>query len=215
MSRPRYLERLKLSIVNVRVWPDRALVFVDTAGRNQETGQIHDISKLHVFPHINAVLAGRGISVFITAMYSACSELGGSFDSMAERMPQTLAMVFDGFVQHMLQHGFDAAAGVDVQEIVFVGWSDQSGRVIGHHYRQETISSGFAHSTINCSLISPWHESIPNLPLLTLENAVDWANAQVLMQNEIVPGQATGGSLIDAEITQQSIKVSNVGKLIS
>jgi hypothetical protein len=191
-----------VSILNVWVERQRALVCVDTQGVGND-GTRGDVTKLAVLPHINAVLACRGHLAFLSTCWMMMAMSSRGFDELVEAMSTILPLAFQNVVQTAGALGVDPAT-LDRQTLVFVGWSPRAQRMIGREWMQETAAQGFVADDIDPHHIAPWHESMPNEDPNNAERMQRLAAAQVRSIRENAPHEAAGGRLIVAELTRHA-----------
>lgn len=215
-----------MSLVNVYLEPERALVAVDTlAGmapavpvneRTQEalarcSDGLHT-AKCNYSPHINTVIAGRGDNLFAVALFSALqTATPQNFDDAAAITPQLLESVRVQVTELRKQMaGIERFEGA---EVVMVGWSPALKRMEGVRWTRWPSSSSFEVKRIGRALMLPdaeW-EQTPDAPD-TLEKMERVARDQVAYVKRRYPaGQyLCGGSLLVTEITRDAITVRRV-----
>lgn len=194
-----------MSILNVWIEPDAALVGVDTAtGMTREDGTPLEFSKMFPIVHANTIVAGRGHSLFLSSLFVMCNGRG-DFDSLVEEMPLLLQLAFDQIKDLPL---LAPPEGIDRQMIVVVGWSAKLGRMAGRDYIQEDRARGFVASEITPHHLAPWDDSFAGLPdPKTPADMANLASEQVRMMREKAPDAAAGGRFIVAEITQRGMQI--------
>ena len=81
-----------MSILNVWMSADRALVAVDTLGLEADGKTFDECSKLYVLPHSNLVIAGRGLVSFSCLIYQALHvrNLGYDTDDLQKQLNELL-----------------------------------------------------------------------------------------------------------------------------
>lgn len=197
-----------MSIMNVWIDRDRALVAVDTQALSQVDGKFRDASKLLALPHANAVLAARGEIVYFGWVFNGLQTSGAAdYDAMVQAMPELLAQ------NERLFRGFQKSYGVETfngYEIALVGWSAAIGRMLGVRYEKWP---GDPH--VRATAIDPWSlspnagwERVPKLP----EELEQASRDQVAMLRTL-PCVAAGGRLIVAEVTRNAVNVQTVCEL--
>jgi len=186
-----------VTILNAWVTPREAHVAVDTDATRRD-GSRMVCSKFLPIPHLCAGIGLRGQSVFQDMLYAKCSVAGfETFDALLEGIPAILAEI-EGYGFHL-----DAVYGEGGYEVLAVGWSDRTQRMLGRHYvkRQDRELV----RDVDDSLISPWHSSLSGIST-KLANVDRLAAAQARWMSTF--GHA-GGRLIVFRLTRDSIKISS------
>lgn len=200
-----------MSILNVWIEPEVALVGVDTAtSLIGDDGAMLEYSKMFPIVHANTVVAGRGNSIFLSTLFVMCNGRG-DFDSLVEIMPSLLQQAFDQIKNFPL---LAPPEGIDRQMIVVVGWSAKLGRMAGRDYIQEDRAQGFVTSEIAPHHLAPWDNSFAELPdPQTAGDMANLARAQTRFMHENAPQAASGGRLIVARISQLGMTILPTCKL--
>lgn len=195
-----------MSILNVWIEPEVALVGVDTAtSLIGNDGTMLEYSKMFPIVHANTVVAGRGNSIFLSTLFVMCNGRG-DFDSLVEEMPLLLQLAFDQIKDLPL---LAPPEGIDRQMIVLVGWSSKLGRVAGRDFIQEDRARGFVAGEITPHHLAPWDESFAVLPdPKTAQDMLTLYRAQVSFMRENAPQAAAGGRLIVARIARQGMTIA-------
>ena len=191
-----------MSIVNLWVYPERAVVCSDSIVGQPGRQTFHQVSKMIALPHARCVIAMRGwFDMYRNVVANA---IGGSegFDALSERMPEVLVTV------HAQTH-IRAAKLVEPNRahmaltIALVGWSEQQGCMSAVRYeiaasgelKQLAVAwsyapavTGFQHDGSDASMI-------------------ELAKTQVHQAREADPNCPIGGRLQCAEITRTSITI--------
>lgn len=192
-----------MSILNVWLFRDRALVGVDTDAVSSE-GQHYEVSKMLPIPHINAVLACRGSlallgCVFVQLMISDT----GDFDVLADRLPAATQQAFDGPLRDLPPELHSAG---DV--IVLVGWSPRLRRMRTLEVSREPGAAVFTLEETEQHYIAPWDPSIEGAPdPANLQSMMALAEAQVGLIRRTYPNGAAGGRLIMAVIYEKGMQI--------
>ena len=207
-----------MSILTCWVTPARALVGVDTLALRAD-GSAGEFGKMYVLPQAAAVFAGRGGADFLTVVYVTLQAQGGKFDDIAERLPALLNTLMRALSAQFAALKDDAgAARLQLQQLVFVGWSDRLARMICHAFTQETVAGGIAHEVIDSTssspyFIAPWDKSFARLcfpqkvseGMQPIELGI-LARAQVAWLAKVTPDDVSGGRLILAEMSRGSVR---------
>jgi hypothetical protein len=191
-----------MSLLNVHVTPERALVAVDTDG----LGPIghFEICKLYPLAHANAVLAGQGDRRFLLDAFAWLCLAEGSvdYDVIVASMP--------GMLRRMAA-GARAQGAPDIRyAITVVGYSPAEGCVCGRWYEGVVTSDAHAVHSLG-SRVAPWpFEEQPPIPD-NIENHVALAHRQTAWHKS--KDYAGGGRLILAELTREGMSVRPIADL--
>lgn len=193
-----------MSLLNVHVNEVRALVAVDTDGITP-AGEHYDVAKMLPLYHAGALFAARGDRRFLhdvfKLFYLASAPCG--YDEIADHMPMACASAIASW---------NAEGGAPTPyQVVVVGWSKADGRMRGRIYTGDTgDAEGFDCGELGARVI-PWDfertapvpDSVDVIRELAREQA-PWLRAK---------GAAGGGRLLVAEVTENSIKVTDIGNI--
>lgn len=209
-----------MSLVNIHLQPNRALVAVDTEVLYAKGGGYGPGAKMALLPHANSLLAIRGLNIVLgMAHFHAVLTGPATFDSLAEAMPGYLAHGLN-YLESDAQNLFGksaADAGAFNQELYLVGYSDQRGRMCAlvlsskgskdiSVFELEERDAHFAPWT------EAWGEPIdPNTP----ERMRFISQVQVDKGAAMVPDAPIGGRLLLCELTKDEAKFSSLGVLYS
>ena len=198
-----------MSILNVSIDRDRALVAVDTLC---QTGQgPRETLKLYPLPHIGAVIAGRGQLAFLLQIHLEVILHCATFDDLVERTIEALPPLFARLRAQPNAAAFGMGDGSDVQELVLVGWSPQAQAMQGWRWSQSDPRLGFTREEIAPWLVSPALEPVGDLSTAT--GMLHLARRQVTRWRPSAPGGALGGRLLLAELRRGALMVRDVGGL--
>lgn len=198
-----------MSIVAVFVDDDRALVGVDTEVFGPD-GAPASISKMVPMVHMNAVLAYRGTAMFLEMLFGACHRQGGTFDSLADQLPEILGALSVEFAAVAAHLGYRGAQ-IEAHNLVFVGWSDAQKRMVCWGFDQSTQADGFQRAEYRNWYGAPGIRSRITLPLDRDIAALKLvASAQVQLMHEAAPGEPAGGRLIVAQLTETHMTIGAV-----
>ena len=215
-----------MSLVNVCLETDRALVAVDTLAGMAPAVPVNELTqsvlpriaegvhsaKCHYLPHINTVIAGRGDNLFAVALFSALlTATPRDFDNVVEMTSQLLEPVR---MQTMaVRKQMIGAERFEGAEVIVVGWSPALKRMEGVRWTRWPHSSGFEVKPVGRALMLPdaeWPKT-PDVPD-TDEKMERVARDQVAYVKQRFPaGQyVCGGSLLVTEITPDAMAVRKV-----
>ena len=194
-----------MSILNLYVERDSALVAVDTDARFRDGAAGPPVSKMLVLPHINAVIACRGQGQFFVLLAMVAALPSASIDQLIAEMPEKLIEAWHTWVgQHeIFRADPDAATGT---EILVVGWSERSRQMHAVVFVQERGSSDFVAREVERHYCAPWDEQLAAGPLPTSPEAMAaLARRQVELVRRERPKDAAGGSLVLAVLGRKSV----------
>lgn len=209
-----------MSLVNIFITEDRALVTVDTEVRNALTGEFGHASKMVLLPCPNVVLTIRGLNVILgsIALNSICN-WPSTFDALVKDIPLLLPQCLDfleGNSLALLGKPAHEANAFD-QEVGLVGFSEKRGRMCAYIFM--TQGSKAVHvEEIDPMLTwaSPWSDAWGDVieaetPALMRQ----LAEVQVLRGKQLEPTAPLGGQLLLCELTKNEAKFSALGQLES
>lgn len=206
-----------MSIVNAFVTPDYGLVCADTEG-GLEGGPYIEVSKLIPLPHMNAIIAFRGLVLFYMVVVSG-AVAASSFDELAMQMPDLLKLASDKateVVSKLYPMGPITIDDAGCGEVILVGFSHAMDRFVVHHFRRDTLEQGFAIKSNVEYVVSPgWADVDFDLPSIHSHPSKEGMKTLALKQFNLVrergqEGIATGGRLIFAEIRQSGMTIESV-----
>jgi hypothetical protein len=201
--------RLHVSILNVFVTPDRAMVAVDTEGLDQ-SGARGEIAKLFPLAHLNAILAFRGSSTFAAAVAcEICAALGEEVDDLPARLEAIFPVAIDHIRKAVTDEQFDRLKG---QNVVLLAYSSRLQRIIDMSWSNET--GVFLRAGCGPIYAAPWYDSLSRCEAPTSPEkmaALAMHQCEVLREKE--PTQPAGGRLICAELGRDGIKIFQVCEL--
>lgn len=191
-----------MSLLNVHVTPQRALVAVDTDGIGP-AGHF-EICKLYPLAHANTVLAGQGDRRFLLDAFAWLCLAEGSidYDVIVASMP--------GMLRRMAA-GARAQGAPDIRyAIAVVGYSPAEGCVCGRWYEGHVTSD--AHEVYSLgSRVAPWpFEDRPVIPD-KVENHIELGRRQTAWHKS--NGYAGGGRLVLADLTSGGIAIREAAQL--
>ena len=201
-----------MSILNVFISPDRALVGVDT--EVSANGQFCECNKLLALPHINAVLGFRG--ALVTFMHTAMLVLGngGTFDEMAEKLPTLIGLAIQAMRNGAPRAGLSVEF-VEQAQFTFVGFSPKYGRVVAHLFEQKAGADLTITENLSGYCAPHWGDDALNLAVLGVQEDREGMKALALAQSRLVrerepSDSAAGGALVLAEVSREGIAISHL-----
>lgn len=199
-----------MTILNIHVEQQRALVAVNTAGIHADGTSTISACKLMALPHANAVITFRGHMSLGACVYLDCLSSIKSFDEMLSVFPSIVEKRFADLSDQVAQAQVNVSLDTHV---VLLGWSPRWERIVGiqFEYGEHTRLSGI--SVVDKSFVAPWNTSWPielkQVPSTAAEMAT-LAKLQSLHAEQLYPGSAWHGDLLLAEITRESIQMNIV-----
>jgi hypothetical protein len=203
-----------MSILNVWISPERALIGVDTKAvysRAKPGNVLHEYSKMIPLVHASAVLANRGHTAFLSAVFAQCHSHPSEFDSLEGLMPSILDYALNILVTHNRDANINDDSVYGGQELALVGWSPMRRRMVGSSYVKEAGKPGFVRKEINPWIIAPWESSLgsPTIPK-TPAAMLDLAKTQMryVRSRKDLAALGFGGKYIVADLTRDSLSIT-------
>ena len=207
-----------MSILNVRVQPDRALVLVDTRGfMAEDPGTGFECSKILPLVHADTIFAARGQVALMWSLWSRFYlDRDMHFDAIVAGMLGTLKPILletKRTAPHVLQAG--AHLGGSVLELFVVGRSREAGgRLRAMHWAVDT--KGDVLGPVEAEgYVSPLRDAAAKPTTLpdSIGGWVSLVREQVADWRRILPGVPIGGSLIAAELSDLGMQIRNIGQI--
>lgn len=215
-----------MSLVNVYMEHDRALIAFDTLSSSMEVPPVAGVaealerfktglhmSKCTFLAHANVAVAHRGDAMLAVGVCSALQlNALADFDAMTAAMPQLLAQTFAQVTAYRKQQlGIQQFHGA---EVILVGWSRALNRMEAVRWVRWPTDQGFNGSQVGKVLLLPdaeWTQT-PDAPD-TAEKMEAIARDQVAYVRRKHPGYNCGGHLLLAELTRGTLSVRTVADL--
>jgi hypothetical protein len=199
-----------MSLVVGTIADDTALVLVDTdaAGIDAAMGAVkHQAApKLHTLFLQRAVITGRGpIAVIATAHHFATCAMV-DFDALAEAMP---LLCRRAWLQVAALATYVGNPPLGPASIHLVGWSRAAQRMRAYQYTMAPDVPVFGVASVEPRFAAPIIEG--ERLEFGLPSMKSYARAQIRWIRERFPDEASGGPLICATITRDTIALSDVG----
>lgn len=196
-----------MSIVQVWIAQDRALVAVDTAGY-WNSGERVEGAKFAILPLANSVMACRESQLAFFQVFAQVwlGPDNSSYDKLAREMPNFIEWASAQWNPTMP----DAAA---VCELHLVGWSDSQQRMAGVSFEFNLKSKAIkALGEIRRCRIGP--PSTAETPEQFDDDvAMTLARQQLAWLEANAPDQVTGGRLLVAEIRRGTMETRDLGSI--
>lgn len=195
-----------MSIVNITIGKDRALVGCDTACQyGDDLDDRGEMSKLLVLHGSGGVLAYRGKRAMFERIFTRLlfGREPGDFDALLACLPM------------VIRTSGSTPSTIDLQlELYAVGWSVSRGRMAGAVYVID------AAGALTDAQVDTWQcansPEVPEDPDPLLDSPAAMfghAQRQTAYGKREFPGQAIGGRFFVADVTRERITVAAVGRL--
>lgn len=199
-----------MSIVNITIGKERALVGCDTAClyETADGGERGEMTKLVALQGTGVVMAYRGESHIFKLIFSQCffGREPENFDDLAAQMPALIRAA-------SRMRSADRETDLTL-ELYVVGWSPQRGRMAGAAYVID------AKGILTDEHVDTWMcASSPELPgnpsplLDTHEAMFEHARRQTVYGTTEYTQYAIGGRFFIADLTRERVAISCVGNL--
>ncbi|GGZ56069.1 hypothetical protein GCM10008101_06850 [Lysobacter xinjiangensis] len=196
-----------MSICNVYLDGDRALLAVDTAGRDL-AGKPGEWSKLEIVPHAGVALGFRGERVLCFQVLAQVHMVPGgeSFDALEASMGARLKWALDAFRANVKP----ALVAASECEVMLVGWSAKRGRMAAVGFYLAAGGKGFERSEVQHCRLAP---NVKDPPVPT-----DGAEMQAVARLQVAEIRSRsdapiGGRLLVAEIWPGRVELSYRGNI--
>ena len=199
-----------MSILDVWLDGDRALIAVDTECVNPDLTRSSG-AKMHLLPHADMVVAGRGLVRFTRAIYELLNMFDYRYDEAVLNLDAAFKSADDYLRERAEIDGLDVNCPAFVeQNVVLLGWSDTANAFKVTWRARADNGLGFVESHIDSWAIAPGEPSwcgIPTDACKTFDEAFSVAAWQCHFAKRLWPQKGVGGSIIAAELTRGRIDV--------
>lgn len=211
-----------MTILNVWVGRDRALVGVDTLGvvpdgpAGRGVPARCELTKLFPLVAADCLVAGRGDAGFIWSVYLGClGTVPATFDTLAAAMPNILQAAVHVYEAMQPAQTRRPAGGL---QLALVGWSPRQERMCGVVFSRAAAGQPFERLVLggdggeeSDDWIAPWEDEQGEAPVPDTPGAMlDLVLRQV---GHAPAGAPVGGRLIVAELRRDSLTVQTVCEL--
>lgn len=143
-----------MSLLNYRVWPDRALVGVDTLCSDFDgTPHQAEASKVLLLPHTNVLLAFRGGQHLLAQIFLFCfMNKQSDFDGLDQQLQPALSAGHEGFIQTEIARGVPEDLARGGAEFVVIGYSRSAGEMRAKLYIRQPNEREFSKRDQSCIL---------------------------------------------------------------
>lgn len=199
-----------MTLLNVLLTPERALVVMDTRLQNAVTGGHYYGSKMFPIVHANVLIAGRGERVFadqVFQWYGGCGETC-DFDTIADGLSENIPMIAERYA---------SISGVPVggNELVIVGWSEKDRSMQGVACTRPDMDSPFSIARMETGQLAP--APTEDLRHITCADQIEYltviARAQTRQSKKDNPDSPIGGRLILADMTRDRMEIRPIADL--
>ncbi len=212
-----------MSLLNVWVEPQRALVGVDThamyldprgePAKGMPAGRF-ETSKMIPIVHLNAVMAVRGSAILIAGCYVLCNmEPRLGLDQLFNDFPAIVAKNYAQLEQAARQQGHQASLD---QEVMLVGWSRRAGKMRCLMLKQVPGQAGFVPHDVDELWLGSWDDDAQGVPPVDPcddRSMAELMQAQRLDARQRFPNLPIGGRALVAELSRDQICLREVASL--
>ncbi len=202
-----------MSLCNVWMSRDRALVAVDTAVR-RPGGPMLERSKILPIPHASTILATRGFVDFLGIFHGASIDALDDFDALNDQalpnLNRTREFVMQAVAPVAAKKGIGPAAFSEI-EIVMVGGSRRQQAMVGNTYQCIAPATTFIRLPIETGrgrIHGNYDGMGPVSKVASAEAMEALARRQVAYVREHDPSTTVGGRLLLAELTRHSMSIT-------
>lgn len=204
-----------MSILNVLLTQERALVAVDTLAQDAVTGEVSVGAKLLLIPQHNIVIAGRGSAQFLLRIYQLCLEASFRKAFSIEQIMREVGPIMDGLWPNYVQAAESAGMGMDHlhSEIVVVGWSKAQDRMVGTAYAKSVAERPTRVAELVGGIASPGEPLRDATDSFQPEGVLAAGRRQAEYLNAQEGRPVAGGRLIAAFLVRSEAVVRDLGNL--
>lgn len=204
-----------MSLINIFLTSQKAIIAVDSQGYDAINGEFVNMGKMHHFPHMNVVMAGRGDQSLTLVLYTMLSQTyaANSFDSLAAILPEKFKATHQALnAGRVLPDALDRST-FDNQEILLVGWSEQEKRMRAFVFSQKDPADGIGVIEVEePGYMIPWEDRWGEPPEGESPlDIVNLAREQTKNAKRDDPSVAMGGLILLAELTRHNMSFSIAG----
>ncbi|MGR4893767.1 hypothetical protein ACIPR8_00620 [Stenotrophomonas sp. LARHCG68] len=199
-----------MSLLNILIRPDRALILVDSCARSMMDGESFETSKLLLLPLENVVLCSRGELIFARSIYAQILNIASrvNYDSIADSLKGIAEDLFPRYLKHYRAAGLPTQHLLQ-QEICVVGWSARAGAPQG--LRMVRDGDGFRIESMGGHIAPALPEGLPDQGGSTDEQ---WlcgiARRQIAHVKATASDTPIGGTLLLAKLTKDRTEMQRL-----
>lgn len=211
-----------MSITNIVIEQDRALIGVDTLGgfmdqaaslMSEGERQDRHVCKFSLLPQISSAMTSRG-DAWMTALVRQQLDLSlaRSFDDAAHMMPAFLTAAYDQVMAiRKQQHSIDQFYGA---EVVLVGWSPTAKRFEGMRWYRYPTDAAFIPKRLEKMGLFPEIDRIEAVEVPDTPAKMEAvARRQVAWARRDGKQYPCGGKLLMVELTRDAVNVRTIADL--
>lgn len=204
-----------MSILNVLMTPEQAVVAVDTLAQDVLSGELSEGAKLLLIPQHNIVVAGRGSGQFFLRIYQLCLEASFRKAFSIEQIMREVGPVMDQLWPNYVQAALDAGLGLDQlnSEIVVVGWSKTQNQIVGTAYAKSDVESHARVAALVGGIASPGEPLRGPPDSFEVEAVLAAGRRQAEYLNAQEGRVVAGGRLIAAFLQRGEAVVKDLGTI--
>lgn len=208
-----------MSLLNIVVEDDRALVSVDTevgiAIESDPTGaqrrrlgltgmERFAGSKLFVVPHANAVVALRGSSQLLLMLATnLCASAVATFDDLADCFVDAVETC-----HALLTSRFPSTSVHPEQSAHAVGWSDREQQMVVVAAKRKPGTDRYTLDDTAGQIVSPWPFTERAPSIVSRGQLLDLSREQIRRVRAMDPDVVLGGELLLVELTRDTLAMS-------
>ena len=198
-----------MTLLNVLLSSERALVAMDTRMQNTVTGGHYYGSKMFPIVHANILIACRGELLFgALAFQWYWGRETCDFDSVVLDLPDALVEISKRFASIPGQY----AGG---NELIIVGWSEKERSMQGVACTRPDMDSPFSIARMETGQLAP--APTEDLRHITCADQIEYltviARAQTRQSKKDSPDSPIGGRLILADMTRDRMEIRPIADL--
>jgi hypothetical protein len=191
-----------MTILNVAISEDRALLATNTEGVGALDERSSRCGKIFVLPQLNAVIAGRGQ---LAALFNVYIDAYAGFHKGIEAVAAAMPAVIQRRVAMLAAELAGTGVEPDIQ-VALVGWSAARNRMVGWVYTAGEVIDLVGHG----GCVSPWDAAWGETPAVPLspDPMHVLAGDQAERAECSLPGGAWGGDVLFAEVARDYVMTS-------
>ena len=187
-----------MSLCNIQVSPEAAVIVVDTRSQEVTTGTYYAAAKIVPIAHWPAVVTGRGCNQLMhhTAGWAlSCPD----FDWMRVRLADTLPT--------LAQPLWDAGMPRMNYEIAVAGWSAELGRFIAEYHAYSSKDDAWQGPNRTQAFYAPHSDVPPGFHARSVSELLDLARLQATKELERDPKAVIGGRYVACVLQRDEILI--------
>lgn len=193
-----------MSLLNIWLSPERALVGIDTQGV-QPDGNKRPVSKCFYLAHSNLLIAGRGLPLFSRFVFDLCHFHSIDYDDAVENIEQILVRASEMLESAAAHEGVAEKVDLVGQQVALIGWSDARNAFFATMRTRFEAKGKFVETPIQPWVASPYDAAWGDPPECDMGTAI---GMETMARWQVNKGRsafsadvALGGRLLLAELT--------------